>query len=151
MARMSQQDRHKKLNGPLGSKIKEFLGSALVDAADLPGKTALRARIAEEFGDVEGIDQDKLYDAFLDYARRGQDKSKRWGLRGHIFEVTLNIVTKLEEADRLMPVETETDDEIAAAVEKGLDPYRDRIGGDLDRKRDQERAAAQELLRKAGR
>jgi hypothetical protein len=34
---------------------------------------------------------------------------------------------------------------------RATDKYSDRIGGELDRKRDQERAEARELLRKAGR
>jgi hypothetical protein len=37
------------------------------------------------------------------------------------------------------------------AAMRATDKYSDRIGGELDRKRDQERAEARELLRKAGR
>jgi hypothetical protein len=147
---MDQHERHKKLNSELGAKLTNFLGNALVDASDLPGKSALRAMVEEEFGDVAGLDKDKLYDAFVGFAQRGQDRSKRFELRGIIYETVVNVVTKLEEADRLMPVEEASDEEIAAATAKAADPYADRIGGELQRKVDQERAEAREILRKAG-
>jgi hypothetical protein len=148
---MHHRERSKKLNSPLGTKLTNFLGNALVDAGDLPSKSTLRAQIAEEFGDVEGISTEKLAEVFVDFAKRGQDRSKRFDLRGHIAEMVVNVVTKLEEADRLMPVPEEpTAEELAAAVEKASDPYADRVGGELARKNDAEIEAARTLVRKAG-
>jgi hypothetical protein len=146
---MDSNTRTRALNSALGTKIKNFLGGALEDADHLPGKAALVAHIEEEFGEVEGIDKTKLFNVYCEMARRGQDPSKRWDLRGHIYDITARVVTKLEEADRLLPREEEEAVDAGEIVEQAA--YGDCIGGDLDRKRDQERAAAQEILRRAGR
>jgi hypothetical protein len=147
---MNHHERSKKLNGELGTKLRNFLNDALVDAGDLPSKSALRAQIEEEFGDVEGINPEKLAEVFVDFARRGQDRSKRFDLRGHINETALNIVTKLEEADRLMPVQEEPSaEELEAATAKAADPYADRIGGEIDRAHDAEVEKARAIVRKA--
>lgn len=146
---MNQSERSRLLRSPVGRKITDLLNDALDDARFLPGKAALRERIAEEFGDVEGVDQDKLYNLFCEMARRGQDRSKRFELRGSIFEIAIKVSGKLEADDRLVPIEEPSDDEVKAAVDKADDPYGNRIGGDLDKERDAERAEAQDLIRRA--
>lgn len=147
---MDSRERYKKISTGLGGKLNGFLNEALTDADRLPGKRELKARLEEEFGDT-GLNLEKLAETFVDLARRGQDRGTRWGLRGVIQETVIKVVTKLEEDDRLVDVEEHSDEEIAAAVEKADDRYADRAGGELDRKYDQERDEAREILRKAGR
>jgi len=148
---MNSRDRHRKLTGDLGTKLRTFFNDALVGARYLPGRRDLRARIEEEFAGYEGVlNLDKLEAAFVDFAKRGQNRGARWGLRGVIDETVVSLVTKIEEADRLIPVEEPTAEEIGAAIETAGDPYADRIGGDIDRQHDQEQAEALEVVRKAG-
>src|SRR5690242_1971294 len=147
---MNQQERTKRLTTGMGRKLSDFLRGALVDPRDLPGKAELRVRIAEEFGDVEGIDPEALFDAFVEFAQKGQNPTKRWELVQHAQEVALQVSTRLDEVDRLVGPDGTSDEDVTRAVEHASDKYLDRAGGELARRADQERAAAQELLRKAG-
>lgn len=145
---MNQYDRRRALDSKLGRKLRDFLNDAVTDSRALPGKAALRARIEDEFGDVAGIDQDRLFNLFSEMARRAQEPGTRWDLRQTVTDVTARVVTKLDEADRLVePDEEESID--VGAIADDID-YSDRIGGDLDRQADRERAEARELLRRAG-
>ena len=144
---MNEQERYAKLTKGTGAKLRNFLNDALRDARYLPGKKELRARIEEEFGDT-GLNADKLAEAYVEFARRGQDRRARWGLRGHINETVIKVVTKLEEDDRLMDVPKE---EVIDAGKIAEDTHwADRIGGKLDQARAKEQAEARDLLRKAG-
>lgn len=97
-------DRQRRLNSDMGRKIRAFFDAAITDADRLPGKAALKAQIAEEFGDVPGINADKLGETFVAFARRAQRDSgvSRWRLRGEVVELTDQLVDRLEKADRLI-------------------------------------------------
>jgi hypothetical protein len=146
---MNPNDRYKKISTGLGGQLRTFFQDALRDADHLPGKRELRARIAEQFGET-GLNADKLEAAFVEMARRAQNRGSRFNLRQNIDETVFKVVTKLEEEDRLVPVERNSDDEIAAAVDRATDRYADRIGGELDKARDKDATEARELLRRAG-
>ena len=120
---MDQHNRARILRSELATKLRGFLGDALNDHDQLPGKAALKTRIEEEFGDVAGLDKAKLEEAFIKYAKLGQDKSKRFDARAAITEATLTVVTKLEKADKLIDAPEEDEYDAGALADKARDPY----------------------------
>lgn len=124
---MDQMERTRRLTSGLGQELRNFFNGALADASDLPTKSGLKALIAEKFGDVQGVNPDKLAEAFVEFARRGQDRGARFELRGHVDELVLTLTTRLEEADRLIDVE-EDEPVDAASLADEVDGA-DFIGG----------------------
>jgi hypothetical protein len=131
--------------------LRAVLQSVTVDARGLPGKAALREQIAEAIPDEgEGFDKLRaaLFTKALQFAEEAQDPRRRFELRGKADRLVLEVAEGLRDADRLVPArEEEPVDVDDLAIDSA---YADRIGGDLDRKHDEERAEARELLRKAG-
>ena len=111
------------LRSPLAAKLRGFLNDALNDTDMLPGKAALKTRIEEEFDGVPGLDKAKLEEAFIKYAKLGQDKSKRFDARAAITEATVQVVSKLEAADRLIDAPEEDEVDVAALADEVRDPH----------------------------
>lgn len=145
-----KNDEYKKVSRGLGQEIRNLMGEALVDARYLMGRRELNERLmellpADDMAPVRGA----LATRFKQYAEKGQDRKARFELRGRINEFALHVVTEMEKGDAIVAAQEEEVVDLDAAV-RASDEYSDRIGGKLDRKRDQERAEAQEILRRAG-
>jgi hypothetical protein len=147
---MDSNERRRALDSKLGTRLKEFLGSAINDARDLPGKAALRAEIEEQFGSLSKERQDKLYNAFCELARRAQDPGARWDLGQVSLDIAARVAHKVSEEDRLIEPATEDKIDVGAVLE-ATDRYSDQVGGDLARQEARESAEAAELVRKAER
>lgn len=145
---MEQRD-YKKVSTGRGQEIRDLLHDALKDAQYLPGKREINERLMELFPEEDLAPvRAALYEKFRQFSKTAQDKSTRFNLRQQIGEVALTTINGLEEMDRFMePAEPEVID--LEAILDGAD-YGDRIGGDLQKQQDKERAEAQELLKKAG-
>lgn len=121
-------DRQRRINSDIGVKIRAFFDDALKDADQLPGRAALKARIAEDFGDVPGINADKLGETFVAFARRAQRSEEgglghRFDLKGQIVELTDQLVGKLEAADRIIEVEDDEPVDMTAVADAATDSF----------------------------
>jgi hypothetical protein len=147
---MDKYDRKQALGSKMGRALKEFLGGAVTDARNLPGKAALRARIEEEFGTLSQERQDKLYNAYCELARRAADPASRWELGQVATDISARVAHKVNAEDRIVEPEAEEVIDVDAVVQ-GTDRYSDMVGGDLAREQARESAEAAELVRKANR
>jgi hypothetical protein len=149
---MNQHDRSKILRSKRGNALRDLAGSLIVDPDMLPTKSELRASIEELYpGDGHEKLRTVLYEKLTKVAEEAQNRKARFVLRGVVDELVIQVEEKLATDDRIVPAQEQpTDEEIAAATEKALDPYADEVGGELRRKADKERDEAREILRKAG-
>lgn len=148
MSSAASRDHYRRIKTPLVRSITEFLNGALKDARHLPGKAAVKAEIEERFGDVPGIDPDKLAAVFTDYARRAQPGgTSRFQLRGEALQLASAVVARIEKADRLIEVGDDEEVDVKAIADATDDP-----GTLLNRKfaAEREQKQARELIRKAG-
>lgn len=144
-----KNDEYKKISSGLGQEIRNLLNDAVRDSRYLMGRRELNERLMEILPteDMAPV-RDALATKFKQYAEKAQDHGARWGLRGQISELALHVVTEMEKGDRIMPVPEEEVIDVGAVADDIH--YGSRIGGELDRKNDKERAEAQALLKKAG-
>ncbi len=109
--------RMKRINSTTGKRLSGFFAQAITDADRLPGRTALKAQIAELASDIPGLDQGKVYDAFVRMAKRSQRGSgvSRFQVRGELYELTNVLVERIQAADRLLDPEDDSVDSAAIA------------------------------------
>jgi hypothetical protein len=148
---MDSNTRYRLISTGRGGELRALAQSMIADADRLPTKSELRAAIEEIYpGDEHAKFRADLAGRLTKVAEEAQNKRNRFTLRGIVDELVIKVETKLADDERLIAPREEEVVDMDAAM-RATDKYSDRVGGELDRKRDQERAAAQELLRKAGR
>lgn len=115
-------DRQRRINSPVGKKIRELMNSALQDADQLPRASEVKAQIAVDFEGVPGINQAKLYETFVMFAKKGQRDSDgllhRFDQRSHITELADQLVMRLDKHDRVLDLpDVASDEEISAVTD----------------------------------
>jgi hypothetical protein len=146
---MNHDKRMRILNSERGAALRGLANEMIADADLLPTKTALKAALEEIYPD-EGHAKlrEDLYGRLTKVAAEAQNRQARFPLRGIVDELVIQVETKLTDDDRLVPIEEE--EEIDAAALADHVHYGDRVGGELDRAADKERAAELESRRRAG-
>ncbi len=117
----ASQEHYRRIQSPTGKSLRAFFEGALTDADQLPGKAALQKEAAELAEQIPGVNAAKLVEAYTTYARKAQDRGARFRLRGEVLQLAGALVERIEEADRIVPVEP---DEVV-----DLDALADRVEG----------------------
>jgi hypothetical protein len=147
---MNQFERSKILRSKRGNALRELAGNMIVDADMLPSKSELKAALEELYpGEERAKLRATLTEKLTTVAEKAQNRKNRFPLRGIVSELVIQVETKLAGDDRLVAVPEEEPIDMDAVM-RATDKYSDRIGGELERQHDKERAEAQEILRKAG-
>lgn len=146
---MTTDQRYKRLTTGRAGELRRLLSNLLQDQRYLPGRRELEQEIARIFPEDEFADttRQEVYDAAVRYAKLGQDRRRRFELRGQIDNYTLKVADALEEADRLFEAEADEEELDAAALADGVENANRPT---VDVEWDQERREAAELRRKMG-
>jgi hypothetical protein len=149
MSKMPHQDRMRILTSERGSALRQLANAMITDADAVPPASEVKAALEEIFPDDSHAKlRADLTGRLKKVAEAAQDREARFALRGICDELVIKVETKLVEDDRFIPVPEE--EEIDAFALADDVHYGSKIGGELDRKRDKERAAELESRRRAG-
>jgi len=147
---MNANERYRRLTSGVTGELRDLAHQMIADADNLPGRKALRESIAEVLPDASDDVRSAVEESLIALAKKAQDRGARFELRGHVDNWALDVGAKLEAADRIVAGrEPEVVDFDAADVAKSL-RYKDDIGGEYQRRKDEEQAAALARLKEAG-